>query len=86
MNREPVVLSALFLALIESGIVLARLMGWLQMNEEQFGGLMLFVAAMTAVGSFVLRNYITPMSDPIDDDGVPLVRADRMPLLRDRNT
>jgi hypothetical protein len=59
-------------------------MGWVEMNDEQFSGLMLFVAAATAVGSFVLRTYVTPMSDPTDDDGVPLVRADRMPLIRER--
>ena len=73
MGREPVVLSALIIAVVQAGVILARLMGWWVMTDEQFAGLMAFIAAVIALGSFVLRRYTTPIADPQDDTGRSLV-------------
>ena len=76
IQRNPVVLSALIVALVQAGIIMARQMGWWVLTDEQFAAVMAFVAAFIALGSFVLRRYTTPMSDPRDDNGAPLVPKD----------
>ena len=85
MSREPVIITGLLIALIQAAVLMAQQLGWIELSNEQFAAVMAFVAALIAVGAFVVRRYTTPLSDPIDDDGEPLVRADRIPLLMERN-
>ena len=77
LQREPVVISGLIIAVIQAGIIMARLMGWWQLTDEQFAGVMAFVAAVIALGTFVLRRYVTPVIDPRDENGAPLVPKDK---------
>ena len=85
MSREPVIITGLLIALIQAAVIMAQQLGWITLSNEQFTAVMAFVASLIAVGAFVVRRYTTPLADPIDDDGEPLVRADRMPLLRERD-
>ena len=73
LSREPVVLSALIIALVQTGIIMARVMGWWALTDEQFTAVMAFVAAVIALGGFVLRRYVTPLNSPEDNEGNQLV-------------
>jgi len=76
MKREPVLTAASIAALVGAGIAFARLMGWIPMNDDQYAALMIFVGLLVPIlWAYWIRGRVTPMSDPRDNDGTPLVRS-----------
>lgn len=71
MNRpEPVLILDALKALIAVAVVL----GWVQLDALQVELLISAAGAvLAAVLTFITRRVVTPVSDPIDNDGVLLV-------------
>lgn len=85
MKTEPVLGAAGFTSLIAALFALARIMGWVDLSDDQLAAWMavvLIAASMTS--AFVARNRVTPTARPQikTETGrtVPLVRADNKPL------
>lgn len=83
---EPVMNAAAIGGLISAFLVALRLMGWLQLNDEQYNAWMRvindaitvavpFLAPM-ATAWWIARPRVTPVSDPQDDNGNRLVPMD----------
>lgn len=73
MNREPLAIRAAVVAAISSivGLAVAFGVGW---SAEQTAAIMACVNAVSiAVVVVWSRGAVTPVSDPRDADGVPLV-------------
>ena len=65
-SREPVAISALFLAFVNLLIVFAVL----HLTVQQIGAINMFLVAFFA---FVVRGAVTPIANPRDADGNRLV-------------
>ena len=77
MKREPVIIAAAVVALIEATIIAAVAFGW-GINPDQQAALMGVIIAAAAViaplvGAIWARSKVTPVSDPKDDAGYLLV-------------
>ncbi len=68
IKEEPV----LFQAVIQAFLALVIGFGLIQMTEQQTGLILAFAAAALA---FLTRRAVTPLADPRDKDGAPLVPA-----------
>ena len=67
LKHEPVLAAAGVVALVEALIVMAVLLGWLDLSTEQTAAVMTFVAALIAVcaplaGAFVARRKVFPLA------------------------
>jgi hypothetical protein len=79
-NNEPVLTVGAVVAAITAGLQFARLMGWLQMSDEQFAGLMTFLGlTLPLLGAAWARAQVTPLSMPRAKDGTQLVRKQDVP-------
>ena len=71
-QREPAVLINAIIAVVEAGITMLVAFG-LQLEPAQQGAIMTFVITVGALLSTVLiRSRVTPLTDPRNNDGVPL--------------
>jgi hypothetical protein len=76
-NSEPVMTVGAVVAAVTAGLQFARLMGWLQMTDEQFAGLMTFVGlTLPLLGAAWARAQVTPLSNPKAKDGTVLVKRE----------
>lgn len=85
MNNKPVLqagaIAATVIALFKAFIILARVMNWFNLTDEQFSAWVSFLeilipALVTGVMTWWLTRKTTALSRPRDEDGVPLVRVD----------
>jgi uncharacterized membrane protein YphA (DoxX/SURF4 family) len=72
IRERPVVFWGLLTTLLESVIGLLLIFGVLVWTAEEVGAVMLAVAALGGVFTFVVQGQVTPMHNPKDDDGNPL--------------
>ena len=79
-NTEPVLTAASLVGLISAGISFARLMGWIALNDDQYNQLMIFIGLALPIGMGIwARSQVTPLTNPVDTDGVPLSRPNDVP-------
>lgn len=77
IEREPVVLANMIAAAVSAVLVALVALGYLPWNEGQQAAVVGAVIAITNVVAAVwARAQVTPMTDPRDFDGTPLVRWD----------
>jgi uncharacterized membrane protein YphA (DoxX/SURF4 family) len=69
IKGQPVVFWGLLTTLIESTIGLLLIFGAFVWTAEQVGSVMLAVAALGGVFTFVTRGLVTPTNNPKDDAG-----------------
>lgn len=81
-KTEPVLSYGLIVAVISAGIAMAMSLGWIELTEQQFTDVMLFVSAFMVLGAAIVRQYVTPLVNPKDSDGEPLTRSDNSPALK----
>lgn len=80
IQTEPVLTVGALVAVITAGLQFLRLMGWLQMSDEQTNALMTFVSLLLPLlGALWARSKVTPLAAPKDADGVALVRKTEYP-------
>lgn len=79
MTREPVLTYGLIVGAIQAGIAMLIALEVLSLTETQFAAVMAFVSAVAVLGAAVVRQYVTPLSDPRDAEGTPLTRPDNSP-------
>lgn len=72
MTREPVALTGLLTAAITASLGLAVLFG-VNLSPEQIGGIVTTLGAWMGVATFIIRSQVTPLADPKDAQGQPLV-------------
>ncbi len=79
LKREPVVLNNALTGVIETGLLLAVAFG-LQLTSAQIGAIMAFVVALlTLVRILLVRPQVTPVADPRDNAGHPVVLTPARP-------
>lgn len=83
-KNEPVLSYGLIVAVISAGIAMFMSLGWLELTEQQFTSVMLFVSALAVLGAAVVRQFVTPLVNPRDVDKEPLTRSDNSPALKAR--
>ena len=77
MNREPLVISGSAVALAQGLLTAVVLMGWWNLTAEQAAAWMGVIAlGGTFLVVILTRGKVTPVTDPRDNDGVPLERSD----------
>jgi uncharacterized membrane protein YphA (DoxX/SURF4 family) len=69
VKDRPVVFWGLLTTLVESVIGLLLIFGALVWTAEQVGSVMLAVAALGSVFTFVTQGLVTPTNNPKDDAG-----------------
>jgi hypothetical protein len=73
MNREPLAIRAAVVAALAALVNLAVAFGW-DLTVDQVAALNTAVGLVASAVIVVWsRGAVTPLSDPRDDDGVPLV-------------
>lgn len=77
MQREPLVVRAAAVAFAQAVLTTVVLMGWWDISAEQTAAWM-GVIALGGTLAVVLasRGKVTPVDDPRDDNGQPLVSED----------
>jgi hypothetical protein len=84
---EPVVGAAGLGAIINAGLMWARLMGWIDWSDEQFNSFMVFMNLMIPIGLGIwARSQSTSLSQPRDTDGATLSRAGDVPANKELAT
>ena len=78
ISREPVVTSAVIVGLILSFLTFASQRGWIQWTGEDATALQQFLEyavplLIVGVGAVSSRFLVTPVKDPRDNNGNPLV-------------
>lgn len=78
MSGEPVVTVSVIVGLILTGLTFAASQGWIDWTDEDASALEAFLQyaiplLLTVVGGIVARRFVTPVADPHDNDGNPLV-------------
>ena len=78
MNREPVLTAGAIVGAILSLVAALVAFGVVDWSEEQIGALEAALVAivpmvLSLVGAWLARRQVTPVSDPRDNDGTPLV-------------
>lgn len=69
---EPVALPNGIIGLVQAGLGLAVLFG-VDLSIEQIAGVTAFVGAALLVVTLFQRSLVTPVGDPKDNEGTPLV-------------
>ena len=82
MKQEPVLSYTLFVVAINTGIAMAQSLGLISLTDQQYASVTVFVSAMTILLAAVIRQYVTPLVNPRDDDGEPLTRSDNSPTIK----
>jgi hypothetical protein len=72
LGREPVLFQTLVMAIINLGIVF----GVVNLDDAQIGGINL---ALAAILGFIVRKAVTPLAEPKNNQGQPLVPAASQP-------
>lgn len=81
MKREPVMTAQTITALISAGMVMLVALGLVKLDDTQQAAIMAFAIALTnVIAGFVTRSWVTPLSDPKDSSGVPLVPINTVPV------
>ena len=76
LKREPVAIVAAIVGVVEAAIPMLIALGYLDWSTEQTAAVMAFVIALgTVAGIVVMRYLVTPVAEPRDRDGTPLVAA-----------
>jgi hypothetical protein len=84
MKQEPVAIIEMIKFVINAGIAWAIVMGFWQMTEVQQAATLTFALAVVSLfGALWQRSQVTPIENPTDNEGVPLVRIDRRPVVND---
>ena len=75
--REPLAIAGAVVAVVQAILGAVVLMGWWQLTPEQTAAWM-SVIALTGTAAVVLwsRGKVTPVADPRDASGEPLVSTD----------
>lgn len=79
---EPVVNAAVWGGLVSALIAFLRAMGWLELDNAQYDALMNFITILIPLLAPVItavamaRPRVTPVIDPQDNAGNPLVSED----------
>lgn len=73
IEEEPVLTYGLIVTVISAGIAMLMALNVITLTQEQFAAVMAFVSALAILGAAVVRKYVTPLSDPQDNDGNKLV-------------
>lgn len=79
IQNHPVTLSGLLYAVVVAAFGVNALMGWYPLTEEQTGAWLVFISALIALGTYIVRKYVTPLSNPTDVTGMPLSGPDGEP-------
>ena len=75
-NTEPVSWAGAITTIIESALLLLISFGVIDVTEDQVQMILALVVAVTgAIGPMLwARSQVTPLVEPTDEDGTPLVR------------
>lgn len=89
MNSKPILTVAAIVAVINTFILMAVSLGWLDLDGDQIGYINAFVVALMSVvfplaGAWYANRKVTPLANPKDVDGEPLTRSDNSPAIRAR--
>jgi hypothetical protein len=81
MQDQPVLSQAGIVAAVSAVLLALVSLGILNLTDAQMQAIVAAVGAMLVVvapivGGLWARNRTTPLAKPVDDDGMPLVRAD----------
>lgn len=89
-TTNPVVTQAAsataILVVIKALLIYARIMGWLNLDEDRFNATVSFVETVIPIGAvwagawWAMRR-VTPLEKPVDVDGTPLTRPDNSPAI-----
>ncbi len=71
IKARPVLFWGSLTTLVEAVIGLLLVFG-LDLEPEQVGGIMLFLAALGTMFVFIMQGLVTPTDNPKDDAGNPL--------------
>lgn len=72
-KREPVVVTNLLLALLQSLLTLLTVFGLIAFTADQTKAVMMFVGVLAAfVNATFVRHQVTPIATPRDRNGSPL--------------
>ena len=71
IKARPVLFWGSLTTLVEAVIGLLLVFG-LDLEPEQVGGIMLFLAALGTMFVFIMQGLVTPTNNPKDDAGNPL--------------
>lgn len=84
MSKEPVVIANSIAALVSAIIVAAVALGYLPWSPEQQAAVMaVVVAAVNVVAGVWARQQSTPLVEPRDVDGEPLIRPNGVPAMKE---
>lgn len=76
LSSEPVALANALLGLFQALLAVLIVFG-VELTDEQIAALMAFVAALVVmVNAYLVRNRVTPVSNPHDNTGRPLIVKD----------
>lgn len=80
MKREPVVTASALVGVIMSGLAMLVALGVIRLDPDQMSAIETFLVAaipltIVVVGGLWARSQVTPLVDPRDKDGQPLVRG-----------
>jgi hypothetical protein len=74
VDREPVLITTALLAVVESALTLLMLFKVIDVTPEQATAILGFVAVViTLVNTLYVRGKVTPLADPKNNEGEPLV-------------
>lgn len=70
LQREPVAITSALFAIVEAGIILFSVFGFINFTAEQTTAVLGFVSVVFALFNLVfVRSKVTPVADPRDDQG-----------------
>lgn len=77
IQREPVMIGGLLVAVLQMFFVMAIQLGWLDWNSDQIASVNNFIVALVQllvlgipiIVAYFIRNRVTPVADPRTPDG-----------------